>query len=403
MLKKDHHLLYLISKSNHMESFNNTEIAFQSKSKFQLRKAYYLFKIMGNPSLSKLGTQLSKLALKFRLPISRIIKKTVFQQFCGGENIDECYKTIDYLSNYNIKSIIDYSVEGKSTEADFNRTMNEVLVTLDIAKNNKQIPFVVFKCTGIGRAHLLEKVNLGYSLSTKEQEEYNRVFHRMDKICKKAHLYKVPVMIDAEESWIQDTIDKMILELMKVYNKELAIVYNTCQFYRYDRLNYLKKLHLDSIDKGYFIGIKFVRGAYMEKERERAKKLGYKSPIHENKIDTDRDFNLALEYACEHNHEISICAGSHNEVSSLLLIKLMTKYKIKKNSHTIYFSQLLGMSDHISFNLASNGFNTVKYIPYGPVKEVLPYLIRRAEENTSIAGQTGRELGLIMEEIKRRS
>lgn len=386
-----------------MLSFNNTEIAFQSKSKFQLRKAYYLFKVMGNPSLSKLGAQISEIALKLHLPISGIIKKTVFQQFCGGENLNECSQTILSLSNYNIKSILDYSVEGKATEVDFKQTMNEVLITLDLAKNNNHIPFVVFKCTGIGRAQLLEKINSGKELSSIEQEEYTRILHRMDKICKKAHLYKIPVMIDAEESWIQDTIDQMSLDLMKVYNKEQAIVYNTCQFYRHDRLNYLKELHKDSIKNGYFLGIKFVRGAYMERERERAKSRGYKSPIQQSKETTDKDFDLALEYACEHIHGISICAGSHNEVSSLLLVQLMNKYNIEKNSPKVYFAQLLGMSDHISFNLANKGFNTVKYVPYGPVKEVLPYLVRRAEENTSIAGQTGRELGLIIEEIKRRA
>ena len=386
-----------------MSSFNNTEIAFQSKSKFQLYKAYYLFKVLGNSSISKFGTLISKVSLKFNLPVTRLIKKTVFQQFCGGENLDECSQTIKSLSKYNIKSILDYSVEGKSTESDFKQTVNEVLINLDLAKNNEHIPFVVFKCTGIGRAQLLEKINLGHSLTSKEQEEYTRILHRMDKICKKAHHLMVPVMIDAEESWIQDTIDQMTLNLMKVYNKELAIVYNTCQFYRHDRLNYFKELHLNSIENGFFIGIKFVRGAYMEKERDRAKKIGYKSPIQKNKLATDRDFDLALKYACEHIHGISICVGSHNEASSLLLIELMEKYKIKKNSPKVYFAQLLGMSDHISFNLASNGFNTVKYVPYGPVKEVLPYLIRRAEENTSITGQTGRELGLIMEEIKRRS
>jgi len=385
-----------------MVSFNNTEIAFRSKSNVKLKKAYYLFKLMGKPALASAGGKLAELAFTLRLPIGGIIRSTVFQQFCGGESMEQCALKINELADSNVKTILDYSVEGKDSEKDFNRTMQQTLASLDFAKKNNNIPFAVFKVTGVARFELLEKVNYGKQLTEIEQQEYDRALHRISKICKKAAQFKIPVMIDAEESWIQDTIDGIVEDMMSAYNKESAIVYNTLQMYRHDRLAYFKHIHQDSIHNGYFLGMKLVRGAYMEKENERALKNGYNTPIQANKSACDTDYNLALEYACENIHGISICAGTHNEESSLQLIKLMKLHEIEKNNPKVYFAQLLGMSDHISFNLAEDGFNTVKYVPYGPVKDVLPYLIRRAEENTSIAGQTGRELNLIQEEIKRR-
>lgn len=386
-----------------MLSFNNTEIAFRSKSKSQLRKAYYLFKLMGNPNLSKYGGKISELALKMKLPIKGIIRKTVFEQFCGGESMEQCALRIDDLAAYNIKTILDYSVEGKESEKDFNRTMKQTLASLDFANKNSNIPFAVFKVTGVARFALLEKVNAKITLTEEEQKEFDRAKHRINKICKKAYQYKIPVMIDAEESWIQDAIDDIVEEMMVSYNKEQSIVYNTLQLYRHDRLAFLKRSHEHSKDQGYFLGVKLVRGAYIEKENDRAIELGYTSPIQTSKENSDRDYDLALEYCCENIHGISVCAGTHNEESSKYLVDLMKTYKIEKTDQKVYFAQLLGMSDHISYNLAEQGYNTVKYVPYGPVQDVLPYLIRRAEENSSIAGQTGRELKLIMQEIKRRS
>ena len=385
-----------------MVSFNNTEIAFRSKSNAKLKKAYYLFKLMGKPTLASAGGKLAELAFALRLPIGGIIRSTVFQQFCGGESMEQCALKIEELAASNVKTILDYSVEGKSSEKDFNRTMKQTLASLDFAHKNENIPFAVFKITGLARFGLLEKVNYGKNLTETEEQEYDRALHRISKICKKAAQFKIPVMIDAEESWIQDAIDGIVEDMMKVYNKEAAIIYNTLQMYRHDRLDYFKRIHQDSKHNGYFLGMKLVRGAYMEKENERALKNGYETPIQANKKASDTDYNSALEYACENIHGISICAGTHNEKSSLHLIKLMELHEIEKNDPKVYFAQLLGMSDHISFNLAEDGFNTVKYVPYGPVKDVLPYLIRRAEENTSIAGQAGRELNLIQAEIKRR-
>lgn len=386
-----------------MISFDNTKIAFQAKSDKDLHKAYLLFKVMGNPKLTSLGKSLTEFAFKFSLPVKGIIKKTVFKQFCGGESIEDCGVAIDNLGKFNVKSLLDYSVEGKESEEEFNRTMKTILNTLEYAKSNENIPFAVFKITGVARFALLEKINAGKTLSAEEEKEYLHVTRRVDKICKKAAHLKIPVMIDAEESWIQDTIDQIAQDMMRTYNKQSAIVYNTLQMYRWDRLDFLKKSHEDSQYNGYFLGVKIVRGAYMEKERERAAKIGYKSPIQKTKADSDKDYDLALEYCVQHIAGISLCAGTHNEISSLYLTRLMELHKVDKKDTKIYFAQLLGMSDHISFNLSDAAYNVVKYVPFGPVKDVMPYLLRRADENTSIAGQTSRELKLIMTERKRRS
>lgn len=385
-----------------MIAFDNTAIAFSSKSNADLNRSYWLFKIVGNPSIVKLGQVFTNLALNLHIPIKWAIKPTIFKQFCGGENIIDCAKTIEQLGQFNIGTILDYSVEGKHEEKDFDATTQEIIATIIRAKNDKNIPFSVFKVTGISRFALLEKVNNKDSLSQQEQEEFNHVKKRVKDICQTAHEHKVPVFIDAEESWIQDAIDNLANEMMALYNKEQAIVYNTYQLYRKDRLAYLQKSIEDAEANNYFLGAKLVRGAYMEKERERAKEKAYASPINESKTDTDKMYNDALTLCVERISKVAFCAGSHNEESALVLVNLMKQHHIENNNQHIYFSQLLGMSDHISYNLASEGYNVAKYVPYGPIKEVMPYLIRRAQENTSVKGQTSRELSLIIKEKKRR-
>ncbi len=383
--------------------FNNTEIAFKGKSTFQLAKAYWLFKIVSSKSMVSLGSMVTKTALTLRLPINYPIKKTIFEQFCGGEYIEECNATIKELGAFNIGTILDYSVEGKEDDKDLDATVEEIIRTIEKAKSNKTIPFSVFKPTGVSLFSILEKANDGIEKLTKEDlVRYNRVVARFDKICKKAHELNVPLFIDAEDSWIQNTIDGIVELMMERYNKDTVIVYHTLQMYRWDRLEYLEKLHKKAEEEDYKIGVKLVRGAYMEKERAKAIEENYKSPIQETKEKTDADFDKAVTYCVENLNRISLCAGTHNEKSCLHLVDLIAKHKIVKNDKRIYFAQLLGMSDHISYNLANEGYNVVKYVPYGPIREVLPYLIRRAEENSSVSGQTGRELSLIIKERKRR-
>ena len=386
-----------------MISFENTEIAFQGKSKRDLNRAYWLFKLVSNNTLVKIGPALLNIALFLRFPILGIIKTTIFKHFCGGESIIDSQKTIEELSHYQIGTILDYSVEGQESEANFDIVMQETIATIERAAGDDKIPFSVFKITGVGRFALLEKVNTKQALSENEKKEYEIVKNRINTICQKAHNLSVPVFIDAEESWIQDTIDEIATTMMRQYNKERAIVYNTLQMYRWDRLSYLKKCYADAENYKYFLGLKLVRGAYMEKERARAEKLAYVSPIQKNKASTDKDYDLAVSFCVEHINRIYFCAGTHNEDSSTKLIKQLEEKGIDNNNKRIYFSQLLGMSDHISYNLAYANYNVAKYVPYGPVKQVMPYLIRRAEENTSIAGQTGRELALIIKEKTRRS
>lgn len=385
-------------------SFENTEIAFSAKSNTDLEKAYWLFKMMSSPSMVKVGKYASQLAATFFMPISWIIKPTIYQQFCGGESLNDCNATVNLLAKYGIKSILDYSVEGKQSETIFDATEKEIIKTIYKAAENKvNIPFAVFKVTGIARFYLLKKVSSGNSLNEAEQKELEKVKRRIKNICQAAYDNHIPVMIDAEESWIQNTLDGMVTEMMQCYNKQWACVYNTLQMYRWDRLAFLKQAYSDAEKNNYILAIKFVRGAYMEKERLRAKRKGYPSPIHENKLGTDKDFDLALNFCVANINKIAIFAGTHNERSSLYFTELLKQYNINKNSSHAWFSQLYGMSDHISYNLAKAGYNVVKYVPYGPVSEVLPYLIRRAEENTSIAGQTGRELSLILKEKARRN
>ena len=385
-----------------MISFDNTEKAFISKSDADLIRSYRLFKIIGNPTFVKLGGIFTPLALNLHLPIKGIIKNTIYKQFVGGETIAECDATIKELAKYNIGTILDYSVEGKESEADFDACMNETIETIHRAKNDASIPFCVFKVTGLARFALLEKVSTKQSLTEVEQKEWSRVKQRVHSICEQAHKFSKPLFLDAEESWIQQAIDDLATENKEKFNKETAIIYNTYQLYRHDRFVYLEQCIKEAKEKNYHIGAKLVRGAYMEKERERAAEKGYPSPIQPNKEGSDTDYNLALELCVRNINHVSICAGTHNEQSSLLLVDLMQKNNIQPNDKRIYFAQLLGMSDHISYNLSLAGYNVAKYVPYGPVKEVLPYLLRRAQENTSVKGQTGRELSLIIKEKKRR-
>lgn len=383
-------------------SFDDTATAFAAKTDGDLQRAYWLFRLIGFNWLVKISPPFVNTAIALRLPIKGIIRSTIFKHFCGGETIADCETTIRHLHHYNIGTILDYSVEGKESEADFDQSLQQTLATIERAKGDPAIPFSVFKPTGIARFALLEKKNAGAALSKDEQEEYGRFVKRFDTICKKGFENNVPIFVDAEESWIQDAIDDVATAMMEKYNKERVIVYNTLQLYRHDRLNYLQKA-LSLAEKGnYFAGFKLVRGAYMEKERARAASLQYPSPIQPDKSATDRDYDAALKYAIRFIDRVSICAGSHNENSNLLLTRLMQENGLANNHPHIWFSQLYGMSDHISFNLSKAGYNVCKYVPYGPVTAVLPYLIRRAQENTSVAGQTGRELSLILTERKRR-
>ncbi len=383
-----------------MISFDNTEIAFKAKSDSELRKSYWLFNLIGNPGLVKIGAKLTPIALN--IGFKGIIKNTIFKQFVGGEDINDCEKTIQHLGKYNIGTILDYSVEGKESELDFEHCLTETLDTIKKAKNHDYIPFCVFKVTGLARFALLEKVSSGKALTQEEVAEFEKVRNRVKAICKAASEANQPIFIDAEESWIQQAIDDLANENMEAFNKEKVIVYNTYQLYRHDRLAYLKKSLETASDKGYKIGAKLVRGAYMEKERARAAEYNYPSPIQKDKVSSDEDYNNALKFCIENIGNMAICAGTHNEDSSLKLVEAMREKNITPSDKRIYFSQLLGMSDHISYNLSQAGYNVAKYVPYGPVKEVLPYLIRRAQENTSVKGQTGRELSLIMKEKKRR-
>lgn len=383
--------------------FSNTEIAFKAKTNSELRTSYFLFKAIGMNWLVKMGTPLIETAFALHLPIKSLIKHTVYQQFVGGENISECEKAIDTLNKYHIGTILDYSVEGKEAESDFENTCNETIDTIHKAKGNNKIPFCVFKVTGLARLALLEKINSNINLTENEIIEFEKVKARIEKICNTAFENNVKIFIDAEETWIQNPIDQMATEMMVKFNKNEAIVYNTIQLYRHDRLAYLKDSFNQAVANNYFLGIKLVRGAYMEKERARAAELNYIDPIQINKENTDNDYDHALRFCLENINKISICAGTHNEKSSTTLAQMMLDNNIEINDKRIYFSQLYGMSDNLSYNLANAGYNVTKYLPYGPVKDVMPYLFRRAAENTSVKGQTGRELNLILKEKARRA
>lgn len=389
-------------ESRPQPSFDNTEIAFGGKSNRELKRAYWLFKMIGNPSLVKLGKVMTHTALAMRIPIGWAIKGNIFKQFCGGENITECNRAAQSLAQYGIGTILDYSVEGKDNESDFENTKAETILTIEAAAKNPAIPFCVFKVTGLARFELLEKVNAKNGLTDQETLEWQRVRNRVDAVCAHAAQFNAPIFIDAEDSWIQDAIDMLADEMMEKYNAAKAIVYNTIQLYRHDRLAFLKSSYQRAQSHNYFIGVKLVRGAYMEKERVRALAMGYRDPIQPDKISCDRDFDNALRFCLDNIDRIAICAGTHNEQSSLFLAKEMDARGIDRSDKRVFFAQLFGMSDHISFNLANAGYNVAKYLPYGPIREVMPYLIRRAQENTSVKGQTGRELSLIQREMQRR-
>lgn len=385
-----------------MLDFNNTEIAFAGRTNKDLNKAYWLFRLISNNLLVKAGQSLTPVALKLGLPIKGIIKATIFKQFVGGETISDCLPVIKDLSDRNVGTILDYSVEGKETEDAFDLTTTELLRTINTAGQSDDIPFAVFKVTGLARFGLLEKVSAQDKLTEKEKREWEHVQDRVEKLCRAALEKQVPILIDAEESWIQNAIDSLAKEMMVKYNLQKPIIYNTVQMYRSDRLEFLKASVEEGKRNGYWVGQKIVRGAYMEKERERAREKNYPSPIQPDKESTDRDYDAALSFCLDNLESMGICAGTHNEKSSRKLTEMIEARGIPKNHPRIWFSQLLGMSDHISFNLAATGYNVAKYVPYGPVEEVLPYLIRRANENTSVAGQTGRELNLIQKEKERR-
>lgn len=382
-------------------SFDNTEVAFADKTTAELRRALWLFRFIGNTSLVKFSAPFVTTALRTGLPLKRLVRNTVFRHFCGGEHINDCESAIGKLWKSHIGTILDYSVEGQQKESDFDNTCNEILLIIDKASRDERIPFSVFKTTGIARLELLEKVSSGNILSHDEQNEFNRIKERVEKICSRAYENKVPVFFDAEESWIQNCIDAMADEMMFRFNKEKAIVYNTVQLYRTDRVGYLSKMIEHARSNGYIAAYKLVRGAYHEQETLRAVEKGYAIPVFGKKYETDSAYNQAQEICIEGNH-VSLCSGTHNEKSCALLVGLMQKKNIPVNDKRIWFSQLYGMSDHISYNLSKAGYNVAKYVPYGKVEAVLPYLIRRAQENKSVAGQSSRELSLIMTELKRR-
>ena len=383
-------------------SFEDTSVAFKYKSNAALKKAHFIFSLINHPWISAIAIRSVKLALMLRLPIEGIIRNTVFYHFCGGESVEESKAAIDQLANYQVRTILDYSVEGEKSETGFDSTLAEIIRIIEKAKSSKNIPFSVFKVTGVAASSLLEKVQKKISLTEAEQLAFNRAQERVDQICEKAHMHKIPVLIDAEESWIQDAIDGLAYRMMEKYNTHQAIVFNTYQLYRTATTENLRDAYHNAAQKNYFLGAKLVRGAYMEKERERAAELGYPSPIFPDKETTDRAFNEALAFCVDHKKRIAIMCGSHNEYSNRYLTALISKHGIKNNDASIWFSQLLGMSDNISFNLAKSGYNVAKYVPYGPIRAVMPYLFRRAEENTSVVGQSSRELTLIKKEIMRR-
>ncbi|HLS12771.1 MAG TPA: proline dehydrogenase family protein [Flavobacteriaceae bacterium] len=383
--------------------FDNTEVAFKTKSNAELRRAYFLFKLIGRQALVNIGTAFTLFALKIRLPIKGIVRATVFNQFCAGETEQEAMPVIDILYNEGgVYSVLDYSVEGQENEESFDLTTKKINELTVLATKNKAMPFSVFKPTGIGRFDLWAKVSAKETLTKEEEAEWQRIRDRYDSICATAHKHDIILLIDAEHSWIQDAADELCEEMMEKYNKEKPIVYNTLQCYRWDRLDYLKAQHKRAREKGFKIGHKIVRGAYLELENERAIEMSYPTPICASKQETDEMFDSVLLYILDNLDDIHLFCGTHNENSSLLATEEMDKRGIARNDNRIWFGQLYGMSDNISFNLAEHGYNTAKYLPFGPIEDVMPYLIRRAEENTSVAGQSSRELSLITKERKRR-
>jgi len=382
--------------------FNNTQVAFALKTDTELDRAYFLFKMIDNEPLVRIGTAVTNFALKAHLPVEGLIRATVFDHFCGGTTEEDCLSVVDKMYTKGVSSVLDYSVEGKEEEDQFDAALEMTLKTVEFAKERNAIPFAVFKPTGLGRFYLYEKIGAKQPLTIEEQNEWNRVVSRFDLICKTAFEKNVALLIDGEESWMQDASDDLVTDMMRKYNKEKAIIFNTLQLYRWDRLDYLKQLQHQAKEEGFFIGMKLVRGAYMEKENKRAEEKGYPSPICESKEATDSNYDTTIAFMMDNLDSMSIFVGTHNELSSYKVIELMKSKGIAKNDDRIWFGQLYGMSDNISYNLAAHGYNIAKYLPFGPVRDVMPYLIRRAEENTSVAGQTSRELNLLKTERNRR-
>jgi proline dehydrogenase len=389
-------------------SFDNTENAFAYKADAELKRSKFLFNTMDYPLFVPIGTRITPFLMKTGLPLQRIIRNTIFRQFVGGETLEETAEVVNNLAKYNVQVILDYGVEGKEGEANFEHAADMFIDVVNYAATQSNIPFISVKITGLSRFGLLQTLNyaprLRSGIHNHEDEiaEWDRVRDRMYRICEVAAEKNVGVLIDAEESWIQDPVDRLSMEMMEIFNKEKAIVYNTIQLYRHDRLHFLKLSHQIANQQNFILGMKLVRGAYMEKERARAAQKGYLSPIQPDKESTDGDFNAAVEYCLDHINEIAVIIASHNDKSNLLAVELMGKKDLPLNHPHIHFSQLYGMSDNITFNLAKAGCNVSKYLPFGPIRDVIPYLVRRAQENSSISGQTGRELNMIKKELKRR-
>lgn len=383
-------------------NFEDTATAFAHKSTGELRKSHFVFSTMNYPWMVKSGTFLTTTALKWHLPVKSLIKHTLFDQFCGGESIEGSEPRMIQLAQARVKTILDYSVEGEASEEGYDLAVEEALRVSDYARQHVSIPFCVIKMTGIGSTRIMEKKQSGALLSSEEQQKFDRMVRRIDRIVARAAANGMKFMVDAEESWIQDVIDEIVYDLMLRYNREKPVVYNTYQLYRHRALPNMKRDFDRVTHAGCHFAAKLVRGAYMEKERERAEDMGYPDPIQPDKAATDRDYNEALKFAIEHLSQFSLCAGTHNEQSCQLLANLMDAHGVDKGDERVFFAQLLGMSDNISFKLAALGYQVAKYVPYGPVEKVLPYLFRRAAENTSIAGQSSREFILVKKELKRR-
>ncbi|HNP23344.1 MAG TPA: proline dehydrogenase family protein [Panacibacter sp.] len=389
-------------------SFDNTETAFAYKTDKELKSGRWLLKTMHYPLFVAVGTRITPFIMKTGLPVHGIIRKTIFKQFVGGETLEETKKVCQLLGDYNVQVILDYGVEGKEGEENFDHAADEFIKVINYAATQEKIPFISIKVTGLARFGLLETMNSAPRLRSgihdheEETEEQDRVYDRMYRICEVAAEKGIGVLIDAEESWIQDPIDRLVIDMMRIFNKEKPVVYNTIQLYRHDRLHFLQMSHRIAKQKGFKMAVKLVRGAYMEKERARAAEYGYPSPIQPDKESTDRDYNAAVKYCIDNVNEMAVIVASHNEESNLYTTRLLDEKGLAHDHPHVHFSQLYGMSDNITFNLAKAGYSVSKYLPFGPIREVIPYLMRRAQENTSVSGQTGRELILVNKELQRR-
>ena len=341
--------------------------------------------------------------LKFHIPVTHIIKSTVFDHFCGVVSDEDCVQVINKMFDKNVHSVLDFSTEGFDSEKEFDDCLRKKISIIEFAKNKKEIPFAVFKPTCLGSTDLFKKVSKFENLNDSENDSWNRVIQRFDQVCSKAFKENIKILIDAEEVEVQNAIDDLAIKMMRKYNLKTAIVYNTVQMYRKDRLTYLNEMISNQLNDGVIFGLKLVRGAYMEKERNLAVSMNIESPICDTKNETDKNFNSGLDFVFNNFERISFVCASHNEDSILKVMSMMESKNLKSNDSSIWFGQLYGMSDNISFNLASKNFNTFKILPFGSVRNLMPYLIRRAEENTSVQGQTGRELQLILKERKRRA